>query len=286
MTDGVIVVDKPAGMTSHDVVDEVRRRLGIRRVGHGGTLDPAATGVLLVGVGRVTRLLSFAQRAPKRYLAIALFGTSTTTQDAGGEVVERRPTDHLTQELVEAAMKGLQGELSQVPPMMSALKVGGERLHVKARRGEQVEREPRRVTVYRFGLVEWRAGPPPTADFDVYCSAGTYVRTLIHDLGAELGCGAHVTALRRVAAGGFQETEAIPLDDITAEHVRPALDAVRDLEVIEVDDEQARAVRHGRPLEAPGAGSEGASIALAHEGDLLAVYRRRGTALVPDRVLA
>jgi tRNA pseudouridine55 synthase len=286
VTDGVLVIDKPTGMTSHDVVDSVRRRLGTRKVGHAGTLDPDATGVLVVGVGSVTRLLSFAGGGAKRYRATAILGVSTYTQDASGEVVERRSTEGIGRAEVERALTALTGEIEQIPPMVSAVKVGGERLHAKARRGEEVERAPRRITVYELMLSGWRLGPAPEADLEVRCSAGTYVRTLVHDLGEALGCGAHVGALRRIDSGGFTEAEAISLDEVAPDALMPAIEAVRHLSRISVDADGARAVSHGGAL--PGGADalrEGELVAVVRDGHLLAVYVRRGSQLVPQRVL-
>lgn len=286
--EGVLVVDKPAGMTSHDVVDEVRRRLRTRKVGHGGTLDPDATGVLVLGIGRATRLLSFNQSAPKRYRAKALFGLVTSTQDASGEIIERKAPSFERSEL-EVQLKTLTGDIEQVPPMVSAVKVGGERLYKAARRGEEVERVARPVTVYSFELLMF---DPDTymAEFDVECSGGTYVRTLVHDVGAALKCGAHLTSLRRTGAGSFTEEDAVPLGDVDAGKLRPLEDAVRDLPRIDLDDPNARKVGYGRSLDwATVDGDEveeGAFAALFGEDRLLAVYIRRGDELVPDRVLA
>lgn len=289
--DGVVVVDKPAGMTSHDVVDRVRRIFRTRKVGHAGTLDPDATGVLIVGLGRATRLMSYAQASAKRYSARARFGVVTTTQDASGEIVEQRPAAFLSPSDVRLALEGFVGEIDQVPPMFSAVKVGGERLYRKALRGEDVERPARRVHVLRFELTDFVHGEHPEATFDVVCSAGTYVRTLVHDLGAALGCGAHLVALRRTEAGGFAEADAVPLERLRAEDLRPVADAVRELRAIELPDEQARAARHGRELPASGTlGADdlapGEPVALLHGGELLAVYRAEGRRLRPDCVLA
>lgn len=286
--EGVLVVDKPAGMTSHDVVDEVRRRLRTRKVGHGGTLDPDATGVLVLGIGRATRLLSFNQSAPKRYRAKALFGLVTSTQDASGEIIERNaPT--FDQAELEVQLKTFTGDIQQLPPMVSAVKVGGERLYKAARRGEEVERAPRPVTVYNFELV--RFDPDMyVAEFDVECSGGTYVRTLVHDVGAALKCGAHLTWLRRTGAGSFTEEDAVALEDVDPGRLRPLKDAVRDLPRIDLDETSARKVGHGRSLdwvpEDGGELEEGAFAALFEADRLLAVYVRRGDELVPDRVLA
>ena len=279
---GVLVVDKPAGMTSHDVVDRVRKALGTRKVGHAGTLDPDATGVLVVGVGAATRLLDYAKDAPKRYTAVARFGTTTTTQDASGEVVETRPVD-LDEPGLEAALERFRGPIEQVPPMVSAVKIGGERLYKKARRGEEVERPARTVTVHALELV---AFSDDTATLDVVCSAGTYIRTLVHDLGQVLGCGAHLASLRRTEAAGFNEGDAIELDDVAEKNLRPLSDAVRTMHQAFIDDTAALLVKDGRklPLEGEFEALDG-PVALIHDDDVLAVYRRAGDELVAEKVL-
>jgi tRNA pseudouridine55 synthase len=286
MTDGVLVVDKPAGMTSHDVVDEIRRRFQTKKVGHAGTLDPDATGVLLIGVGRATRFLAYAQDAPKRYEATAAFGTSTSTQDASGDVIETRECSFSAEELARALEK-FTGDIEQVPPMVSAVRVGGERLHVKARRGEEVERAPRPVTIHELELTEFRPGDVPEAEISVLCSSGTYVRTLIHDIGAALGCGAHMATLRRIETGGFTIAEATPLADISTDHLHPLTEAVRVLPAIDLSEEDARAVENGHKLAASIASGlvEGDLVALRAEGALVAVYRRVGDVLAADRVV-
>jgi tRNA pseudouridine55 synthase len=280
--DGVLVVDKPAGMTSHDVVDRVREVLETRKVGHGGTLDPDATGVLLIGVGRATRLLSYAQAGRKRYLATARFGVTTSTQDSSGEVLEERPV-RLTGAAIEGALVSLRGEIDQVPPMVSAVRMGGERLYRKARRGEEVERLPRRVTVYSLHLIDFDGFD--CATLDVLCSGGTYVRTLIADLGEALGCGAHLEDLRRTQAGSFTEADAVSIDELKVEDLRPLVDAVGDLPRLEVDAADAERVAHGQALDADGAPKEGRFVAVVRDGNLLAVYAREGRRLVADRVL-
>lgn len=285
MSDGVVVVDKPAGMTSHDVVDEVRRRLGERRVGHAGTLDPDATGVLVLGVGKATRVLQYAQAQPKRYRAGARFGTTTTTQDSSGEIVAQRDASSITRPHIERELRGFVGAIEQVPPMVSAVKVGGERLYRKARRGEDVERAPRTVHVYSFELTAFDPGDEPGAAFDVRCSAGTYVRTLIHDLGERLGVGAHLVSLRRTEAAGLTERDAVALDDVSAAVLLPVVEAVRFMPRIQVDDDGARLVATGRALDGGGAGVDGETVAVVRDGRLLAVYRRRENRLIPDRVI-
>ena len=287
--DGVVAVDKPAGMTSHDVVDRVRKIFGTRKVGHAGTLDPAATGVLVVGIGRATRFLSYAQAAPKRYTAVARLGIVTTTHDATGKVVAENPVQ-VERGAFERVLTDFAGDIEQIPPMVSAVKVGGERLYKKARRGEEVERSARRVTIYDLRLLEWRQADHPEATLDLICSGGTYVRTLIHDIGAALGCGAHMVSLRRTEAGGFDEGDAVALEELDPAHLRPLIDALKVLPVVAIDDDAARLVVHGRPLEDPDRLGvdlrEGEPVALSSGGNLLAVYQRRGASLVPDRVLS
>ena len=282
--DGVLIIDKPPAMTSHDVVDVIRKRFRTKRVGHAGTLDPDATGLLMLGLGKATRFLSYAQASPKRYRTTAVFGVTTSTQDASGEIVEKRPVD-ISEAGVREAMASLTGEIEQIPPMVSAVKVGGERLYRKALRGESVERSARPVTIHAFELLSLTTDPPE-AELEVRCSGGTYVRTLVHDLGAKLGCGAHLRELRRVENGGFTESEAVPLDAVDDSHLLPILDAVRELPRLEIDAEAARLVSHGRSLPlATGELTEGKAVAVVHEGELVAVYVRKEDELVPDRVV-
>lgn len=292
--DGLVVVDKPAGCTSHDVVAKLRRVYGQRRVGHAGTLDPDATGVLLVGLGRATRLLRFLQEAGKAYRGTVVLGVATDTLDAAGTVVAEQAMD-VTREQVEAATLGFVGDIEQVPPMVSALKVGGRRLHELARRGEEVERVPRPVRVDRFDVEAFTGGSLPEVTVLVECSSGTYVRTLAADLGAALGGVAHLRDLRRLRVGSFTLDEAAPLDRIEADpevHVlTPAL-AMRDLIPLTVGPERARAVSHGSAFPADlvdgdaATGGSGPFAVLDDAGALLAVYERRGSALRPSVVLS
>lgn len=209
--DRVLVVDKPSGVTSHDVVRRIRRSTGVRKVGHAGTLDPAATGVLVVLLGKATRLSQFLVEADKEYRGEIVLGLATTTQDAAGEPVERGVTDGIGEDEVRSAFSKLTGELEQVPPMVSAIKREGTPLYVLARRGVTVEREPRRVYISRFDLLTYDV---PVATFEVECSKGTYVRTLAADVGEALGCGAHLGRLARTRVGRFTIDEAMSLDDL------------------------------------------------------------------------
>ncbi|MEX0848267.1 MAG: tRNA pseudouridine(55) synthase TruB [Ilumatobacteraceae bacterium] len=262
---GLAVVDKPAGVTSHDVVAMMRRRLHERRVGHAGTLDPDATGILLVGVGNATRLLRFLTALGKTYTAEVVLGIETSTLDASGEVTATH-TMSVTPEQVRAVVdEHLTGEIMQVPPMVSALKVDGRRLHELAREGIEVERQPRPVTIHRF-LVE------PTADplvyrIEVTCSSGTYVRTLAADLGTLLGGGANLRDLRRTACGSFGETDAASPDDAVL--LTPA-EAMRDYAVVTVPDDVVAMVRNGRAL--PAFDGDGPWAVLDTEGELVAMY--------------
>jgi tRNA pseudouridine55 synthase len=283
--DGVVVIDKPAGMTSHDVVQRVRRVFATKKVGHAGTLDPDATGVLVLGLGRATRFLMYSQSTPKRYAAVAQFGVTTTTQDASGEIVSTGPTAGLDRTAVTAATRSFVGAIEQVPPMVSAVKVGGERLYRKARRGEEVDRASRAVTVYELEVTGFEPGPRPRATLSVKCSAGTYVRTLVHDLGRQLGCGAHLSSLCRTEAGGFTLEEAVALERLDPASLRPLEEVVRPLARLELDDEQSVAVGDGKPILAPAGVPEGGLRALFADGRLMAVYRRAGDVLKAETVV-
>lgn len=215
--EGVLLVDKPTGMTSHDVVDRLRRKFGMKRIGHAGTLDPIATGLLIMLVGKATKISQFLMGLDKVYEGTAKLGQITDSHDADGEVMEERPVPELDDEKLQAAMNEFIGDQYQTPPMFSAKKVDGQPLYKKARKGETVEREPRFIRVSSFRLLGSRL---PEVDFEVACSKGTYVRTLLHDLGEQIGCGAHLTALRRTAIEDFRLADAATLREI--EEAEPA----------------------------------------------------------------
>lgn len=284
---GVVVVDKEAGWTSHDVVARVRRIVGQRRVGHAGTLDPGATGVLLVGLGRATRLLRFLTPLPKTYTAEIVLGTATHTLDDQGEVIGTWDMSEVTMLDVVAAAATLTGDIEQVPPMVSAVKVGGRRLHELARRGQEVERRPRPVTVHRFAVAP--AGGPGVYRAEITCSSGTYVRVLAADLGTLLGGGAHLRRLRRTAIGPFTEDEARTLDRLDAGAVLSPARALRHLDAVEVSPEMAALVARGLPLDRVplGATGEGPWALVDGAGRLLAVYEATETDRIrPAVVLA
>jgi tRNA pseudouridine55 synthase len=285
--DGVAVVDKPAGWTSHDVVAKSRGLLGTRKVGHSGTLDPDATGVLVLGVGRATRLLTFLSGLGKRYTGEVVLGVATSTLDASGEVTGTWDMSAVDLAAVRAAAAGLTGDIEQVPPMVSAKKVDGRRLHELARAGVEVERAAVPVRVDAFVVGEPVA--PGVFPIDVSCSAGTYIRSLAADLGAALGGGAHLRALRRLSVGPYGLDEAVPLEELAPERLLPPVEALRGRGRVDVDDEVAALVRNGRVLdrEALGVTGDGPWAVVDGAGVLLAVYEQhRGDSVKPAVVVA
>jgi tRNA pseudouridine55 synthase len=272
---GVAVVDKPAGWTSHDIVAKARGILRTRKIGHAGTLDPDATGVLVLGVGDATRLLRFCTMQRKQYVGEIVLGVATTTLDAAGDVTAEVDMGHVTPEAVAAAAATFVGDIEQVPPMVSAVKVGGRRLHELAREGIEVERAARPVTVYRFDVALAEAGGAhPVYRAEVECSSGTYVRTLAADLGEALGGVAHLRALRRTAVGDFTLAVARPLDALDPEALLPVSAAVAGLDAVVVDDDRAALVANGRMFSADELGATGAGpwAVFGPAGALLAVY--------------
>jgi tRNA pseudouridine55 synthase len=276
--DGVLLIDKPSGMTSHDVVDAVRRSLGTRKVGHAGTLDPMATGLLVLGVGRATRLLRFLGGLPKTYEGTIRLGIETDTLDAEGEVV--RTTDvRADAEAIRAAMAALVGTSLQRPPAYSAVKVGGRKLYEAARAGETIEAEPRPIHVDAFDLLGLDG---PDARFRVVCGGGTYVRVLAADVGAALGCGAHLSQLRRTAIGSLRVGDAT-----SPEHPGPPLPmstAVAHLPQLRLNALEAEAASHGRVLGPAGIVSTYAVT--GPDGELIGIYRDEGGSAKPEMILA
>jgi tRNA pseudouridine55 synthase len=291
MLSGFLVVDKPAGPTSHDCVTHVRRALGIRRVGHAGTLDPLATGVLVIGVGKATRLLEYVQGQPKTYRARARFGMATDTQDSTGAILSTADASSLRREEVEAVLPAFTGELLQVPPMHSALKLSGRKLYELAREGRTVERAARPVTIYELRLLEFLPGAEPEAEFWVRCSSGTYIRTLCDNLGEQLGPGATMIGLVREGVGHFDRRQAVPLDAVEASTaLLPPVSGVAHLPAVRLAAEAAERLTQGQAVlldDAPPAG-----VVRVHGPDhgLLAVGRvewtEDGVRLVPEKVLA
>lgn len=273
---GLVIVDKPAGLTSHDVVARVRRLAGTRRVGHAGTLDPTATGVLVLGVERGTKLLGHLALTDKDYTATIRLGQSTRTDDAEGEVVGGASAAALTEQDVAGGMAALTGTIQQVPSAVSAIKVAGQRAYARVRAGEQVELAPRTVTIAVFRAVAHRReGDLLDIDVEVTCTTGTYVRALARDLGAALGVGGHLTALRRTRVGVYDLARARTLDELAADlALIPLADAVAaTFPRIDVDAETARAVGHGKPQEL--AGRSGTYGVFGPDGEVLALMEPR-----------
>lgn len=286
--DGLAVIDKEAGWTSHDVVAKARGIFGTRKIGHSGTLDPDATGVLLLGVGRSTRLLRFLTPLPKQYVGELVLGVETTTLDASGEVTAVYDMAEVTPQQVAEAATRFVGGIMQVPPMVSAIRVGGRRLHELAREGIEVEREARPVTVHELAVAPVDA-PAGVYRIEVSCSSGTYVRSLAADIGSALGGGGHLRALRRVAVGSFAIEEAHPIGSFAFDEAPPVgapellsmVDALRDYPSVTVDVELGRRVANGQVLSSEEIAAEGDGpwAVLGAQGQLLAVYEshRPGT---------
>ena len=278
---GLVVVDKPAGMTSHDVVARVRRTVGTRKVGHAGTLDPMATGVLVLGVERATRLLGHLMLTDKTYSATVRLGAVTTTDDAEGDVVATTSAVHLDEDAVRRAVAAFEGEIEQVPSTVSAIKVDGKRAYARARAGEEVELAPRRVTIRAIEADGFRLdGDFLDLEIRVTCSSGTYIRAIARDLGSVLGVGGHLTALRRHSVGPFTVEGANT--DLDRVFVTPIADAARAaFPSYDLDAEQAQEVRFGRalPLEL-----DGLTALFASDGEFLALYRPEGGRARPAAV--
>jgi tRNA pseudouridine55 synthase len=271
---GVLVVDKPIGLTSHDVVQIIRKGTNIRRAGHTGTLDPRASGVLVVLVGPAVRLSEYVSASDKRYQAVIRLGSTTDTYDAEGQVTSSSPVN-ISEEQFDAELKSFIGEIEQTPPPYSAIKIKGKKAYELAREGEEVELLPRKIQVYNLELLEWA---PPEAVIDVYCSSGTYVRSLAYDLGEKLGCGAHLVGLRRTKSGRFTLRDAVPLRKLREafeagnwyQYLIPAAEALSDWHAIELTHEQVESVRHGHRV--PGNPGEGQwARGISEAGELIAL---------------
>ncbi len=292
--DGWLVIDKPRGMTSTHVVNVVKRLTNARKAGHGGTLDPLATGILPVALGEATKTVAYVMDAPKRYRFTMRFGEARDTDDAEGRVIatsDRRPTD----QEITAALGSFRGTILQRPPIFAAVKVGGERAYDLARRGEAVELEPRPVRIDRFELVERPS--PDTAVFEVVCGKGAYVRALARDLGETLGCYAHVAELRRLAVGPFELEHAISLsaleqivkDETLPQVLTPVATALAGIPALAVTEPQALRMRSGHPIRIspallPEAADEGGTVRVMQGGELVALARLEGAELSPLRV--
>jgi tRNA pseudouridine55 synthase len=272
---GVLVVDKPIGLTSHDVVQIIRRGTGIRRAGHTGTLDPRASGVLVILLGPAVRLSEYVSASDKRYQATIRLGSSTDTYDAEGTITGSASIEDITEERFNETLPHFIGEIEQTPPPYSAVKVQGRKAYDMAREGEEFELEPRMINVYSLEVLEWA---PPEVVIDVYCSSGTYVRSLANDLGKELGTGAHLVGLRRTKSGRFTLRDAVPLRRLQEafeagnwyRFLIPAAEALADWPALELDADQVELVRHGHRIQADPE-AKGLARGISEQGDLVAL---------------
>lgn len=273
---GVLVVDKPVGMTSHDVVQAIRNGTGLRRAGHTGTLDPRASGVLVILVGPAVRLSEFVSASDKRYQAIIRLGSTTDTFDADGKLTHTSDNVNVTEAQFEKALATFVGEIEQTPPPYSAVKVQGRKAYEMAREGEEVELAPRKITVHHLEVLEWA---PPEVVIDVHCSSGTYVRSLANDLGAALGCGAYLVGLRRTKSGRFSLREATPLRKLQEafhagnwyQYLIPAAEALAEWPAIELGPDEVENVRHGHRVRALDHPSPGMVRGVSTQGELVAL---------------
>ena len=273
---GALVVDKPVGMTSHDVVQAIRNGTNLRRAGHTGTLDPRASGVLVILVGPAVRLSEYVSASDKRYQAIIRLGGSTDTFDAEGLVTPTVDPINVTEAQFEEALKTFVGEIEQTPPPYSAVKVQGRKAYEMAREGEEVELAPRKITVHHLEVLEWT---PPEVVIDVHCSSGTYVRSLANDLGVMLGCGAYLVGLRRTKSGRFSLRDAVPLrklqEAFTAgnwyQYLIPAAEALGDWPAIELNPDEVEGVRHGHRVKVVGEPTETKVRGVSTQGELVAL---------------
>lgn len=273
---GALVVDKPVGMTSHDVVQAIRNGTNLRRAGHTGTLDPRASGVLVILVGPAVRLSEYVSASDKRYQAIIRLGGSTDTFDAEGLVTPTKDPVSVTEAQFEEALKTFVGEIEQTPPPYSAVKVQGRKAYEMAREGEEVELAPRKITVHHLEVLEWT---PPEVVIDVHCSSGTYVRSLANDLGVMLGCGAYLVGLRRTKSGRFSLRDAVPLrklqEAFTAgnwyQYLIPAAEALGDWTAVELSPDEVEGVRHGHRVKVAGEATETKVRGVSTQGELVAL---------------
>lgn len=285
---GFLNVDKPGGVTSHDVVAKIRRGLSVKKVGHAGTLDPMATGVLILCLGGATRLSEYVMNSTKRYRARVRLGITTATYDAEGEILQNRDAAHITQTHVENALAAFRGDIQQLPPMYSAIKQGGRKLYDLARAGETVERQPRSVRIDSLEMLDWS---PPEFTLDVLCSAGTYIRSLAYDIGEVLGVGAHLTALTRTTSGIFRLETAVSLDELLAsddwqQHLVSAPAALADWPSLHLNSAEIDHIRHGRSIPADKHAVEGLAFAYDAAGALVAILQTDDGLLRPHKVFS
>lgn len=279
---GILLIDKPLGITSHDVVNEIRRRFGTKRVGHAGTLDPLAGGLLVVAVGPATRFLQYLPLEPKVYVAEIAFGNSTATYDAEGELSETRPVpDDLAGE-IERTLPGFRGLIQQLPPLYSAVKVGGRPLYKYAREGKTLVREPRTVHIDSFDLLALSGN---LANARIACSGGTYIRSLANDLGDAIGCGAYLKSLVRTNVGRFSLSEATPLDAVRPGMLVPLKEVLPPMPLVDLDDAETASIREGRPVVRMNPPASSLAALVDPEGEVFSVARISGNLIQPECVI-
>lgn len=279
---GILLIDKPLGITSHDAVNSVRRKLGTKRVGHAGTLDPLATGLLVVAVGPATRFLQYLSLEPKEYEGVFTFGKRTSTYDAEGEVLEEKEIPVDLEFRIRAAIPKFTGLIEQLPPMHSAVKMAGKPLYKYARQGQEVERQFRTIHISQLEIGTVADG---SARFKLVCSGGTYVRTLAEDLGREVGCGAYLTELRRTRVGRFTIEEARPLDEVDGKGLMPLRRALEPMPMVQLTQLQTEAVREGQQVFVPEVVRPGIVALMDPAGDVFSVARLLGNLLQPECVI-
>lgn len=287
--DGILIIDKPTGITSHDVVAKVRKLLKQKRVGHAGTLDPGASGVLPVCVGQATRVAEYLSESGKAYRATIVMGVVTDTYDAEGNVLRTGSVDDLTREQITAALSEFLGDTMQVPPRYSAIKIAGQPAYKRARAGEEITLEARPVTFYALDIIDWQ---PPVLILDIECSKGTYIRSLAYDLGERLGCGAHLHALVRTRSGPFTLDDCITLEELAqgARYMHPADSALQEYPALVLSEDMAERVRHGSTFafSLPGEVTKNARLARVYDEErnfiAIAKWDETRSAWQPDKV--
>lgn len=279
---GILLINKPRGMTSHDVVHKVRKKLQTKKVGHAGTLDPLAEGLLIIAVGSATRFLNYLNLEPKVYEGEMRLGVTTTTQDAEGDTLAESEWHHITIQQLKETAKTFIGEIEQLPPMFSAVKVQGKPLYTYARKGQDIERKTKKVHVHDFQITELN---PPVAHFRVSCSTGTYVRTLIHDLGQKLQCGAYLKSLKRLQIGTFSLEQACNLDEISEENLIDLQQAIHPIPILKLGASETQIARNGQALSLPPISDSQIVGLLDNEGRFFCVARRKKDKWQPECVI-
>lgn len=279
---GIILIHKSVGRTSHDIVDATRRKFGTRRVGHAGTLDPLATGLLVVAVGPATRFLQFLPLEPKEYLAQIAFGRATSTYDLEGETTSEGEVPDDLGAAVRSALPAFTGLISQLPPMYSAVKVDGKPLYQYARQGKTLEREPRQVHIETF---DFTVTSPTSIEARIVCSGGTYIRSLAHDLGEALGCGAHLSGLHRTRVGRFHVDQSVPIEEASPSKLIPLREALSPMTLVPLNETQVHHIREGRQIGVPDLPLNALVALTDTQGEVFSVARVKGPLLQPECVI-